>query len=82
VVAANAGGPLEIVRDGVDGFLADPWDERAFGAALGTLMADPALRARMGTNALERARGHFSKERYARQVLAVYDRLLGSGPTA
>jgi glycosyltransferase involved in cell wall biosynthesis len=82
VVAANAGGPLEIVRDGVDGLLADPWDAKAFGAALETLMADPALRATMGANALERARGHFSKERYAREVLAVYDRVLGRETTA
>lgn len=82
VVAAKAGGPLEIVRDGVDGLLADPLDANAFGDALRTLVADPDLRARMGSNALERARSHFSKERYAREVLAVYDRLLGRPATA
>lgn len=76
VVAANAGGPLEIVRDGIDGFLADPRDPAMFGEKMAILVADPMLRAKMGARARERVESKFSKERYAHDVVGVYERIL------
>ncbi len=48
VVAPAAGGPLDLVRDGVTGFLVQPNDAAALGDAVGALVADPELRAAQG----------------------------------
>ncbi|HSM60536.1 MAG TPA: glycosyltransferase family 4 protein, partial [Longimicrobiales bacterium] len=77
VIAAPAGGPLEIVRPGVDGLLADPTDAAALASAIQRLAADPAARAAMGRAAIERVAEAFSKERYAHDVAGVYERVTG-----
>jgi len=48
VVAPAAGGPLDLVGDGVTGFLVAPGDAGALAAAAARLAADPALRAAQG----------------------------------
>ena len=48
VVAPAAGGPLDLVRDGVTGFLVTPEDGAALTSAVARLVADPALRAAQG----------------------------------
>ncbi len=48
VVAAAAGGPLDLVRDGRTGLLVEPGDASALAAAVARLAADPALRAAQG----------------------------------
>ncbi len=48
VVAPAAGGPLDLVRDGVTGFLVQPNDAAALADAVGALVADPELRAAQG----------------------------------
>ena len=48
VVAPAAGGPLDLVGDGVTGFLVAPGDPDAFTAAVSRLAADPAARAAFG----------------------------------
>lgn len=55
VIAADRGGPAEIVRDGVDGLLVAP-ETAALTAALDRLFADPDLRTALGAAARERAR--------------------------
>jgi glycosyltransferase involved in cell wall biosynthesis len=64
VVAAAAGGPLEIVTDGVDGVLVPPGDPAALAARLRALAGDPRGRAAMGESA------HLSALRYRADVLA------------
>jgi len=49
VVAPAIGGPLDLVRDGITGFLVRPGDAAALAAAVARLAADPALRAAQGT---------------------------------
>jgi phosphatidylinositol alpha 1,6-mannosyltransferase len=44
VIAPAAGGPLDLVQDGVTGFLVRPCDAAALAVAVGKLVADPALR--------------------------------------
>jgi phosphatidylinositol alpha 1,6-mannosyltransferase len=48
VVAPAAGGPLDLVRDTVTGFLVAPGDAAALAAAVTVLAADPDLRAAQG----------------------------------
>ncbi|MBO0831357.1 MAG: glycosyltransferase family 1 protein [Actinobacteria bacterium] len=51
VIAPAAGGPLDLVRDGVTGFLVTPADAGALADAVATLLADPDLRASQGAAA-------------------------------
>jgi phosphatidylinositol alpha 1,6-mannosyltransferase len=53
VVAPAAGGPLDLVRDGITGFLVKPFDGDALAAAVAKLAADPRLRAAQGLAARE-----------------------------
>ncbi|WP_350226970.1 glycosyltransferase [Barrientosiimonas endolithica] len=50
VVAPAAGGPLDIVKPGVTGLLFDPEQPGSLRQAVGGLVADPAMRARMGAS--------------------------------
>ena len=55
VVATNVRGPAEQVVPEVTGLLVPPGDASALAAALKRLVADKALRARMGAAGRERA---------------------------
>jgi len=76
VVATRVGGIPEVVEDGATGLLVAPGDPIAFGDAVLRLLADDALRRRMGDAARESAARRFSVERYAGDVEALYERLL------
>jgi glycosyltransferase involved in cell wall biosynthesis len=55
VTASDAGGPLEFVQDGVNGFVRDPAPE-ALAEAVRALAADEGLARRLGDSGYERAR--------------------------
>lgn len=55
VIAAAVGGLPVAVRDGVSGFLVSGHDPADYARALGRFVADPALPARMGTDAARHA---------------------------
>ena len=71
VVCSAHGGPVEIVEDGYSGSLVPPGDSRALAACLGSLMASPEVRKRMGEAALVRARS-FPVAEHVSQVQRVY----------
>jgi glycosyltransferase involved in cell wall biosynthesis len=71
VIAADAGGPTELITDGVNGLLTAPGDIAAVAAQLTRLLGDPALRLHLATAAREHA-AQFSPQRTAAQVLGVY----------
>jgi phosphatidylinositol alpha 1,6-mannosyltransferase len=48
VVAPAVGGPLDLVADGVTGFLVQPHNAQAIRDAVAGLVASPALRAEFG----------------------------------
>jgi glycosyltransferase involved in cell wall biosynthesis len=75
VVAANAGGPAEVIRHDVDGLLYPMSDEGALAATLQTLAADPGLRERLSTAARHTAR-RFTADAVAHDILAVYREVL------
>jgi phosphatidylinositol alpha 1,6-mannosyltransferase len=57
VVAPAAGGPIDLVGNGVTGFLVAPCDASAIAAAVARLAGDPALRASQGQAARPRMLG-------------------------
>lgn len=78
VVAAAVGGIPDVVHDGVTGRLAAAAEANALAAQLGLLMNDLQARQAMAAAASRHAATAFSRERYARDFLALYRRLLGS----
>ncbi len=67
VAATDVGGLSEVVRDGVTGRLAPVARPEALARAMGELLADAALRRRMGRAARELAVAEFSLEAMARR---------------
>jgi glycosyltransferase involved in cell wall biosynthesis len=62
-VATRVTGNVEVVADGETGLLVAPGEPTALAAAIGSLLADPAARLRLGTAARERIRARHSVER-------------------
>jgi glycosyltransferase involved in cell wall biosynthesis len=75
VLAANAGGPAEVVADGVDGLLYGMGDVDELARGLTRLYEDPDLRTRLVTNGRRKA-ADFAPEVIALQVEGVYEALL------
>ena len=79
VIAADAGGPREVVTHDVDGLRVPPGDVEALADAIARLCADPELRARMGARARQTARERFGIGANAAAVRRVYAEVLGRG---
>jgi glycosyltransferase involved in cell wall biosynthesis len=81
VVATRVGGIPEIVRDGKEGLLVEaPADAYALAAAVGRLLAEPALRRRLGAEARARFESEFTVRRWIQRTRAVYDDVLSAEP--
>jgi phosphatidylinositol alpha-1,6-mannosyltransferase len=70
-VAGRSGGSHEAVADGATGFVVDPKSVPAVRIALGRILRDPALRARLGEAARRRAVEDFSYDHLVQQLLPV-----------
>jgi glycosyltransferase involved in cell wall biosynthesis len=77
VIASGTGGAAEIVRDGATAVTHQPGDVDGLARAIDALVADPALRARLGQSARESAEEHFDARRAADAVDALYRGLAG-----
>ncbi len=58
VVAARATGAVDLVEDGVTGFLVEPTDVSGYADAIGRIVADAALKSAMASAGVERAAGY------------------------
>jgi glycosyltransferase involved in cell wall biosynthesis len=76
IVTTDMPGCREAVADGDNGLLVPPRDVPALTTALRRLLADPALRARLGRAGRARAEREFGVERVVEATLAVYRELL------
>jgi glycosyltransferase involved in cell wall biosynthesis len=81
VVATSRGGPSDLVRDGEDGMLVDPFDRRALTAALERLMGDDRLRRAVGEAGRARV-ASFAWPTIADQYRQVYSVVTGGTPGA
>lgn len=77
VVATDVGDVSRSVQDGETGFVVPPRSPADLANALEKLLADPALRSRMGDAGRSRVEDHFSSDSTARQVSALYADVLG-----
>lgn len=75
IVATRVGGVSETVRHGVNGFVAPVRGVAEIAAAIETLAADPALRARMGKASFELVQ-NFSLDRMVDQTAALYGQIV------
>lgn len=78
VVAADAGGPLEIIIPGETGLLFPTGDAKALADAVITLLRDSSLSKRLGEAARRRVTEVFRVEKEAAVVQALYDQVLGA----
>jgi glycosyltransferase involved in cell wall biosynthesis len=78
VVASDAGGLPEVVENGITGLVVPRGDSSALAAAIGSLLADPERRLRMGQAGRERALRLFDWDRTAAQFEQIY-REVGAG---
>ena len=72
VVGTTCGATPELIRDGHNGLLVPPDDPAAMADAIARLVADPALRARLGNRARADFLARFEFEPHYRAVVAVY----------
>lgn len=71
VVATRVSGLPELVEDDHNGLLVPPRDPAALAAAIERLLADPALRRRLGAAARETVARHFDARNEADRLLAL-----------
>lgn len=76
VIAADAGGPRELVRENVDGHLVTPGDVAALTNAILDLAQDADRRTMMGECGYRRARELFDVPIAAARLRTIYERLI------
>jgi glycosyltransferase involved in cell wall biosynthesis len=76
VVATAVGGIVELVDDGVTGFLVEPGDVDGMAAAIRRLVADPSLRMELGEGGRSRVADEFSIGPWQRAHVDLYRRQL------
>ena len=83
LLASTVGGGVELVEDGTSGLLLPPAAPERWAAAIRSVLADDALRRRMGEAARERILQSYTIEAMTRQTVDVYkiatDRLSKDG---
>lgn len=67
VVASRVGGIVEVIRDGVDGFLVPPDDPDALAEKLLLLLSNPQLRSTMSRHARERFLSTFEQSKVIKE---------------
>jgi glycosyltransferase involved in cell wall biosynthesis len=81
IVATNVGGVPEIVKDGLTGFLLDGQDLQGQIAAIGKLIRDPHLRARIGRQARAHAEENYALDRLPAYLTGLYETAFSRGHT-
>ena len=76
VITTSNGAQREYITDGVDGLLVTPDSPEELADAIRQLATNPAMRASIGTAARATAEQRLSFERFYREIMTVYKKLL------
>jgi glycosyltransferase involved in cell wall biosynthesis len=79
-VATAVDGSAEAIEDGVSGLLAPPGDPSAMAAAIGRLLGDPSLRARLSAGARARIETRYEKGLWLARWRLLLERLADGAP--
>lgn len=80
VIATNHGGSCETVIEGETGWLVSPGRSDSMAEAIDKALANPAMRAEMGTKGRENVLKNFTADNMLRKEFSVYLRALGETP--
>ncbi len=81
IIASDAGGMPEIVRDGITGRLIPPGDKQALGSAMIELLSNADLRRRCGAAGRQLVEAEFSLPAMVAGNYRVYQEVLGTATT-
>ena len=73
VIGVRSGGVPELVRDGVNGFLAEEEDFEGFVDIIRYIVSNPAIGRGLGAGGLSYVRERFSVERYAKAITEILE---------
>jgi glycosyltransferase involved in cell wall biosynthesis len=79
VVATAVGDVTDAIRTGETGIVVEPGNSAVLATAIHSVLADPALAARLGNAAATYGRQHFAAAEMVARVTGVYDELLDDG---
>ncbi len=77
VIGVAKGGSIDLIRDGINGFLLEPENLPALAQTLERLLRDPSLRAQLGRHGAQIVRSDYSIEAFERNLDAILAPLLG-----
>ena len=75
VIASDAGGISEVLRDGIDGFLVPPKDEEALASKLNFFINNRMSVKKMGSSGRSLMVNNFNSINYTRSILKLYNEL-------
>ncbi len=75
VIATDIGGPREIIKNGVSGFLVPPGDPVVLADTIKRLLTDAVLRVDIGKNALKTVQERFTLGRFRDEIHSLYQEL-------
>jgi L-malate glycosyltransferase len=78
-VCTRVGGNVELVREGIDGYLVELGDVVSLASRVATLLADPALARKLGENARKTAENYTVDKMVAAHLVSYSELLNGKG---
>lgn len=75
VVGTAVDGTIEIIRDGIDGYLIEPRNPMQLAEKMNELIENPEMRESMGIQAMKRYQDEFSFEKLSERYIAFYEGL-------
>ncbi len=76
VITTRIDGNIEVIRDGMDGFLCEPEDAESMAASMKKLMGTPDGWQALSSNAFNRQQKYFSDDSMSGAVAKIYDEIL------